>query len=231
MARAPAFEETVEIGPGEREEGAPFCFDGGGVDGWMFGREGGAEGGEVAVEELGLPLFAGGFAEAGADEVGEVFHAATTADVLEVDGCDFVAGFGEAEVGKLGIAVDDGLEAGVGEGGVDGGCGALEWDVVESFEFLAAGVEVPVGACFPKGFGFGSHKRGVEVGEPIEAGFELGGRNGGEARGVSGGVEVFEDEENFTVVLIEGEEFGDAAVRSAALAPMAIPSGLDLVGF
>ena len=69
------------------------------------------------------------------------------------------------------------------------------------------------------------------MGEPIEAGFELGGRDGGEAHGVSGGVEVFEDEEDFIVELIEGEELGNAAVLSAALAPVAIPSGLDLIGF
>ena len=53
----------------------------------------------------------------------------------------------------------------------------------------------------------------------------------GKAGRISGSVEVFEDEDNFTVVLIEGEEFGDAAVRPRESAPVAIPGGLDLIGF
>jgi hypothetical protein len=231
VAGTPAFEEAVEVGPSEGEKSAPFGFDGGGIDGRVLGSEGAAEGGEVVVEKFGLLLLAGGFVETGSDEVGEVFHSAPAAHVLEIDGGDLVAGCGEAEVGELGIAMDEGLVAGFGEELVDGGGGLLEREVVERFEFLTAGGEVPVGAGFPEAGGFGTHESGVEMGEPIEAGQKLRWRNRSEARGVSGGVEVFEDEEDFTVMLIEGKEFWDAAVRSAALAPVAIPGGLDLVGF
>lgn len=69
MAGAPALEETVEVCPGDGEEGTPFGFDGGGVDGWVFGSEVGAERGKVAIEKFGFTFFAGEFAEAGADEV------------------------------------------------------------------------------------------------------------------------------------------------------------------
>lgn len=85
-----------------------------------------------------------------------------------------MAALGEAEVGEFGIAMDEGLEAGVGEDAVESGCGVLERKVVESFEFLAAGGEVPVGADFPEPFGFFAHEGGVEVGEPIDAGIDLG---------------------------------------------------------
>ena len=97
--------------------------------------------------------------------------AATAADVLKVDGSDLITRLGETEVGELGVAMDDGLVTRVVEDAVDGGCGILERQVVEGFEFLAAGGEVPVGAGFPKFPGFCSHVGGVKVGEPIEAVF------------------------------------------------------------
>ena len=59
MAGAPAFEETVEVGPGDGEEGAPFGFDGFAVTVRLFFGEGLAEVMEVEREEFGLLFFAG----------------------------------------------------------------------------------------------------------------------------------------------------------------------------
>lgn len=141
----------------------------------MFAGEGSAQGCEVAIEEFGLVPFTGGFVEAGADEIGEVFHPTSTTDVLKIDCCDLVARFGKAEVRELGIAVDEGLVAGGGEDAVEGRGSVFQWEVIEGFEFFTAGGEVPVGACFPKASRFFAHEGGVEVSQPIEAGIELGG--------------------------------------------------------
>ncbi|MDB4454286.1 hypothetical protein N9132_01630, partial [bacterium] len=118
-----------------------------------------------------------------------------------------------------------------GQNSIKSGRSFLEFSIIECLELLTASREMPVGSCFPKSLRRSSHKGGVEVGEPIEAGLELGRSDGSETRGISGGIEIFEDEEDFIIVLIKGKEFGNSAIQIAALVPMAIPSSLDLIGF
>ena len=66
--------------------------------------------------------------EAAADEVGDVFHSAPAADVLEVEGGELGVILREAKVGEFGVAVDDGLEVGLVEpgGNFRSGC-AEDW--------------------------------------------------------------------------------------------------------
>ena len=56
VARAPAFEEAMEVGPGKREEGAPFGFYGFWVNTGMFRSEGRTKNFEVAVSYTHLTL-------------------------------------------------------------------------------------------------------------------------------------------------------------------------------
>jgi len=115
MAGAPAFEEAVEVSPGEGVEGTPFGDDFLGSKLGVLAGEGGFEGAEVVSKDGGFFFSAVVFVKAAADEVGDVFHSAAAADVLEVESGELGVVLGEAKVREFGIAVNDGLEAGLVE--------------------------------------------------------------------------------------------------------------------
>ena len=112
MAGAPAFEKAVEIRPGDREKFTPLGLDGGDFHGRLSPVQCRGKRLEVGVQQFLFPSLAAGFIETTADEVGDVLHPAATADILKVECGDFGAIGGEAEVGQLGIAVDESLVGG-----------------------------------------------------------------------------------------------------------------------
>ena len=112
MAGAPAFEKAMEIRPGDREKFTPLGLDGGDFHGRLSPVYCRGKRIEVGVQQFFFPGFAAGFIETTADEVGDVLHPAAATDILEVECGNPGAISGEAEVGQLGIAVDESLEGG-----------------------------------------------------------------------------------------------------------------------
>ena len=105
----------MEIRPGDREKFTPLGHDGRGFDGRPSPVQCRGKRFEVGVQQFFFPGFAAGFVETTADEVGDVLHPAAATDILEVECSDLCAIGGEAEVGQLGIAVNESLVGGGAE--------------------------------------------------------------------------------------------------------------------
>ena len=109
---APALQAPVEVGPIllQRSE----------VQHLAQTRQRVAQQLEISAEQVRAQALAVVLVVKAADEIGDVLHAATTADVLEVDRRNLAPVGAEAELGQLGVPVDEGLELAVGEPAIDG---------------------------------------------------------------------------------------------------------------
>ena len=121
---------------------------------------------EVSVEQAWAHGLTFVLVEAAANEIGDIFHAAAAPDVLKIDRSGLAPVVVEAEVGQLGVSMDEGLERAVGESAIDGRCRRLEWAVLECVKFVGAGGQVPIGASGPQALGTLPHEGGVEAGQP-----------------------------------------------------------------
>ena len=107
--------------------------------------------------------------EAAADEVGEVLHATTGADVLEVHRSHGGAVVGEAEVRQLGVTMYDGLVRARAQSPVELTGGVLQRPWCERSKLLRAGRQVPVRPDGPEPIALLAKEPPVEVGQPGQA--------------------------------------------------------------
>jgi hypothetical protein len=88
VARAPALQEAEKVGPGQGIQCTPIGFKCLEVDDLFLLVQRSFKCLEIEIEQGGFLPLALIFRKAAADKLGDVLHAASAADILEIDGCD-----------------------------------------------------------------------------------------------------------------------------------------------
>src|SRR5210317_910865 len=163
----------MKIGPGQGEKSSPlllyrFC-----INGWLSSCQCLLERCEVAIQQAGFLSLTLPFSQTTADEVGDVLHSATTADILEIDRSNLFSAFRKTEVGELCIAVDKCLVAAFPQESVDRFRSLLQRKVSESLKFIRTRIEMPISPLLPQAIRLAAHESCVKVGQPTQTGQNL----------------------------------------------------------
>ena len=98
----------MEIGPGDGEQACPFADDLLRVNLGMMLSHRFLEFIEVDFQKGAFPFLALLFRETAAEEIGDILHSASSADILEIDHGDLIAVGAETEICQLGVSMDEG---------------------------------------------------------------------------------------------------------------------------
>src|SRR5688572_4085533 len=164
-----------------------------------------------------------------AEEVGDVLHTAPAADVLKVDRGDASTSRCKAKVRDLGVAVDQGLCLGAPESRVEDRSRCAQIFVGDSPQFVAPGIEVPVGPRAPQPLGFRPDESSVKTGEPAQAAIDLVRSENAPSLSIAGCIQILEQEAPPFAALFAMEQLRDATGLVTELREAPVPRGLHVI--